>query len=127
MGKKNDMYNILGRSKKLGCCFHFSFLLAFWKSTSYILSAQAVLQEIDQTGIFISSSFSRVGGWFFSYFNKGNLELTVAQLGNLDEECWLVGVVLDDVVIHVDKDPVGETNKKTGLLRGLWRNKVQNH
>lgn len=47
----------------------------------------------------------------FSYFNESDLELTGDHLGHLNEESRLVGVVFNDVVIHVDEDP--EAQKQT--------------
>lgn len=47
-----------------------------------------------------------------SYFDEGDLELTAADLGHLDEEGRLVGVVFDDVVVHVDENPEEKTIKK---------------
>lgn len=69
------------------------------------MSSQAVLQESGKTGIFASSSFSGAVGRSLSYFHQSDLEVTVGRLGHLDEERRLVGVVFDDVVVHVDKNP----------------------
>lgn len=46
-----------------------------------------------------------MSGCRLSYFNKGDLELTADDLGHLNEEGRLVGVVFDDVVVHVDENP----------------------
>jgi len=47
----------------------------------------------------------RLTGCLLSYFNEGDLELAVDDLGHLNEEGRLVGVMLDDVVVHVDENP----------------------
>lgn len=41
----------------------------------------------------------------FSYFDESDLELTRGHLGHVDQESRVVGVVFDDVVIHIDEDP----------------------
>ena len=48
----------------------------------------------------------------FSYFSESDLELAGDRLGYLDEEGRLVGVVFNDVVVHVDEDPVGNARVK---------------
>lgn len=40
------------------------------------------------------------------------MELAGDKLGYLNEEGRLVGVVFNDVVVHVDKDPAGNTRIK---------------
>lgn len=50
-------------------------------------------------------------GCWFSYFNESDLELAAGDLGHLDEEGRLVGVVFDDVVVHVDENPEEEEAK----------------
>lgn len=51
----------------------------------------------------------RLIGRSLSYFNEGDLELPVDELGHLNEEGRLVGVMFDDVVVHVDENPGKET------------------
>lgn len=51
------------------------------------------------------------------YFNEGDLELT-ADLRDLDLKSQLVGVVFNDVVVHVYKDPAGKMSKQA--VRG-WK------
>lgn len=54
-------------------------------------------------------------GCCLSYFNESDLELAANNLGHLNEEGWLVGVVFDDVVVHVDVNPEEKTNKNKRL------------
>ena len=78
---------------------------SYWcqQSTAYIIRDWAVLREMVKTGscnFLHPSSGSRP-----SYFNESDLELTASDLGHLDEEGRLIGVVFDDVVVHVDENP----------------------
>lgn len=50
-----------------------------------------------------------------SYFNKRDLELTGEHLRHLDEEGQLIGVVFNDVVVHVNENPE-ENTKQTGKV-----------
>lgn len=51
-----------------------------------------------------------IGSWA-SYFDESDLELAGDDLGHLDEERRLVGVVFDDVVVHVDENPGDKTSR----------------
>lgn len=68
----------------------------------------AVLLKMVQTGS-CHLSFNGASGWLMgcrlSYFNESDLDLTSDGRGHLDEEGRLVGVVFDDVVVHVDENP----------------------
>lgn len=48
----------------------------------------------------------------FSYFSESDLELTGDHFRHVDEEGRLVGVMFDDVVVHVDENAEGETERK---------------
>lgn len=54
----------------------------------------------------------RLIGCWLSYFNENDLEPTSDGLRNLNQEGRLVGVVFDDVVVHVDKNPEEKTSDK---------------
>lgn len=62
-------------------------------------------------------------GCWLSYFNESDLELAVGGLGHLNEEGRLVGVVFDDVVVHVNENPE-EKKKKKKIVSGAQRRKL---
>lgn len=51
-------------------------------------------------------------GCRLSYFNENDLEPTSDGLRNLNQEGRLVGVVFDNVVVHVDENPEEKTSNK---------------